>query len=163
MSNLAYVGKHHCKPQVVRTVYGPNQLSYERRGPTQCPVSIRLGVGPQPSFTRANATWEVFLSTNLIHYLPVITTFVAIAFFRVLWKHWQANPSARYVMWWMIGVGLYGLGTFTEAATTIFGWSEPVFRTWYVAGALLGGAPLAKVRFTCCLQSGLRTVSRWPS
>ena len=107
-------------------------------------VSIRLGVGPQPSFTRANATWEVFLSTNLIHYLPVITTFVAIAFFRVLWKHWQANPSARYVMWWMIGVGLYGLGTFTEAATTIFGWSEPVFRTWYVAGALLGGAPLAQ-------------------
>lgn len=47
-------------------------------------------------------------------------------------------------MWWMIGVGLYGLGTLTEALTTIFGWSEPVFRTWYIAGALLGGAPLAQ-------------------
>lgn len=82
--------------------------------------------------------------TNLIHYLPVITTLVAIAFFRVLWKHWRHNPDARYVMWWMIGVGLYGLGTLTEALTTIFGWHEPVFRTWYVAGALLGGAPLAQ-------------------
>ncbi len=84
------------------------------------------------------------MSTNLIHYLPIVTTLVALAFFRVLWKHWQRDPSARYVMWWMIGVGLYGLGTFAEALTTIFGWAEPVFRTWYIAGALLGGAPLAQ-------------------
>ena len=84
------------------------------------------------------------MSTNLIHYLPVVTTVVAVAFFRVLWRHWRRNPSARYVMWWMIGVGLYGLGTLTEAWTTVFGWQEPVFRTWYIAGALLGGAPLAQ-------------------
>lgn len=84
------------------------------------------------------------LSTNLIHYLPVVTTVVAAVFFRVLWQHRQRNPSARYVLWWMIGVGLYGVGTLTEALTTIFGWQELVFRTWYVAGALLGGAPLAQ-------------------
>ncbi len=84
------------------------------------------------------------MSTNLIHYLPVVTTVVAAAFFRVLWRHWRRSPSARYVMWWMIGVGLFGLGTLTEAWTTVFGWQEPVFRTWYVAGALLGGAPLAQ-------------------
>lgn len=84
------------------------------------------------------------MSTNLIHYLPIVTTLVALAFFRVLWKHWQRDPSARYVMWWMIGVALYGLGTFAEALTTVFGWAEPVFRTWYIAGALLGGAPLAQ-------------------
>ena len=84
------------------------------------------------------------MSTTLIHYLPVVTTVVAVAFFRALWKHWRRNPSARYILWWMIGVGLYGLGTLTEASTTIFGWQEPVFRTWYVAGALLGGAPLAQ-------------------
>lgn len=84
------------------------------------------------------------MSTNLIHYLPIVTTVVAAAFFRVLWRHWRRNPSARHVMWWMIGVGLFGLGTLTEALTTVFGWQEPVFRTWYVAGALLGGAPLAQ-------------------
>jgi hypothetical protein len=92
----------------------------------------------------AHAVRERGLSTNLIHYLPIVTTFVAIAFFRVLWLHWRRDPSARYVMWWMIGVGLYGLGTLTEAVTTVFGWQEPVFRTWYIAGALLGGAPLAQ-------------------
>lgn len=84
------------------------------------------------------------VSRNLIHYLPIVTTVAAGIFFRVLWKHWRRNPSVRYVMWWMIGVGLYGLGTLTEALTTVFGWQEPVFRAWYVAGALLGAGPLAQ-------------------
>ncbi|MBT8207935.1 MAG: hypothetical protein HKN07_04290 [Acidimicrobiia bacterium] len=84
------------------------------------------------------------MSTNLLHYLPIASTIVAAAFAYVLYRHWQKNTSARYVMWWMIGIGLYGLGTLTEALTTLFGWNEPVFRTWYVAGALLGGAPLAQ-------------------
>jgi hypothetical protein len=38
----------------------------------------------------------------------------------------------------------YGVGTFTEALTTLVGWREPVFRAWYISGALLGGAPLAQ-------------------
>ncbi len=84
------------------------------------------------------------MSTNLIHYLPVLSTLVAAAFSRVLWRHWQRNPAARYVLWWAIGIALFGLGTLTEALTTVFGWHEPIFRSWYVAGALLGGAPLAQ-------------------
>lgn len=83
------------------------------------------------------------MDTNLLHYLPVVTTVVAIAFTRTLYRRWSANPSARYLLWWMIGVALYGVGTFTEAMTTLFGWSEPMFRAWYISGALLGGAPLA--------------------
>ena len=39
---------------------------------------------------------------------------------------------------------MYGVGTFTEAAVTILGWQEPLFRAWYISGALLGGAPLAQ-------------------
>lgn len=84
------------------------------------------------------------MSSNLIHYIPLVSTAVAAAFTLVLWRHWQRNTSVRYVMWWMIGAALYGLGTATEALTTLFGWHEPIFRTWYVAGALLGGAPLAQ-------------------
>lgn len=84
------------------------------------------------------------MAGDLVLYLPVVTTVVAGAFFVVLWRHWRRNPSARYVMWWMIGIGLYGIGTLTEALTTIFGWQEPVFRMWYISGALLGGAPLAQ-------------------
>ena len=47
-------------------------------------------------------------------------------------------------MWWMIGVGVYGLGTLAEAVTTIFGWNELTFRAWYISGALLGGVLLAQ-------------------
>jgi len=39
---------------------------------------------------------------------------------------------------------MFGLGTLTEALTTLLGWQEPIFRLWYIAGALLGGAPLAQ-------------------
>lgn len=84
------------------------------------------------------------MELGLVHYLPVVTTFVAVGFASILWRHWRQKPGTRYLMWWTIGVGLYGVGTLTEALTTIFGWSEPVFRVWYVSGALLGGAPLAQ-------------------
>ena len=84
------------------------------------------------------------MELSFVHYLPVVTTAVAAAFTSVLYRHWKRKPGARYLLWWMIGVALYGVGTLTEAVTTVFGWSEPVFRSWYVAGALLGAAPLAQ-------------------
>jgi len=91
-----------------------------------------------PLFAQASS-----VNPNPIHYLPIISTVVAFAFMVTLYKRWRQNPSARYLMWWTIGIAMYGLGTLTEALTTVFGWSEPVFRAWYISGALLGGAPLA--------------------
>lgn len=88
----------------------------------------------------------------MINYLPIASTIVAVAFSRVLFLHWRAKPQARHVMWWMIGVMLFGLGTLTEALTTLFGWHEPIFRSWYIAGALLGGAPLAQGTVYLLLQ-----------
>jgi hypothetical protein len=75
--------------------------------------------------------------------VPIVTTVFAVFFTFVLYRHWKAKPK-RYLLWWMIGVALYGLGTLTEAITTVMGWDPFVFRTWYIAGALLGGAPLAQ-------------------
>jgi hypothetical protein len=86
----------------------------------------------------------MFDERSLIHFTPVLTTVVAAFFTVALWKHWRRRPQARYLFWWTVGVALFGLGTLTEGATTIFGWSEPLFRSWYIAGALLGGAPLAQ-------------------
>ena len=80
----------------------------------------------------------------MIRYLPIVSTMVAFPFMVVLWKHWRRNPRARFMLWWTIGIAMYGLGTLVEAATTLLGWHEPLFRTWYIAGALLGGAPLAQ-------------------
>lgn len=47
-------------------------------------------------------------------------------------------------MWWMVGGITYGAGTLAESITTLAGWSEPVFRAWYITGAFLGGVPLAQ-------------------
>ena len=43
-----------------------------------------------------------------------------------------------HLLWWGIGMATYGIGTFTEAYTSIFGWTPAVFRAWYIAGAFLG-------------------------
>lgn len=79
-----------------------------------------------------------------VHYIPVLTTVVAIVFTGVVLQRWRAKGRGAHLLWWAAGLAFYGLGTFTEAYTTLFGWNEPVFRTWYVAGALLGAMPLAQ-------------------
>lgn len=83
-------------------------------------------------------------AANPVAYLPIVTTLIAAGFSVVLHRRWARNRTARHLLWWLIGVVMFGIGTLTEALTTIFGWQEPVFRTWYIAGALLGGAPLAQ-------------------
>lgn len=79
-----------------------------------------------------------------VHYIPILTTIVSIAFASILWRRWRAKPQATYLLWWFLGLATYAAGTITESLTTLFGWSEPVFRAWYITGALLGGAPLAQ-------------------
>ncbi len=80
---------------------------------------------------------------TFVHYFPIVTTGLGLVFAVVLFRHWQRTRTP-YVLWWFLGVVAYAVGTFAEAYTTLFGWQAPIFRTWYVAGALLGGAPLAQ-------------------
>lgn len=56
----------------------------------------------------------------------------------------MGRRPAPHLFWWGLGVAFYGLGTALEASVTLFGWNPFFFRSWYVAGALLGGAPLAQ-------------------
>lgn len=81
---------------------------------------------------------------SFVHYLPILTTVVSVVFATVLYRHWRRKPSALYLAWWTFGVIMYGVGTLTESLTTLLGWNEFVFRSWYISGALLGGAPLAQ-------------------
>jgi hypothetical protein len=81
---------------------------------------------------------------SFVHYIPILTTLLAIPFSVRLYRHWREKPSALYLFWWMLGVVMYGVGTLTESLTTVLGWQEGVFRAWYISGALLGGAPLAQ-------------------
>ena len=81
---------------------------------------------------------------SLVHFIPIVTTLVAILFAPRVLRRWRAKRPAPHLFWWGLGIVLYGVGTFTESWTTLFGWNEWVFRSWYVSGALLGGAPLAQ-------------------
>ena len=78
-----------------------------------------------------------------VHFLPIITTIVALAFAGVVLGRW-VDRRTPHLLWWGVGMLTYAAGTITESVTTLFGWNEPTFRAWYITGALLGGAPLAQ-------------------
>lgn len=83
---------------------------------------------------------------------------LAAVFAAIVLRRWRWRRPAPHLFWWALGIAIYGLGTSAEAYTTIFGWREGVFRGWYVAGALLGGAPLAQG--TVYLMLSRRTAHR---
>jgi hypothetical protein len=84
------------------------------------------------------------MDRQLVHYLPVITTILAFTFSVVLFRHWWAKRQATYLFWWMLGIAVFGLGTLSEGLTTLNGWHEPIFRLWYISGALMGAVFLAQ-------------------
>ena len=80
---------------------------------------------------------------TFVHYIPIVTTVIAVLFAAAVFRRWRAR-GGTHLLWWAIGLAAYGAGTFTEAAVTLIGWHEGLFRAWYITGALLGGAPLAQ-------------------
>jgi hypothetical protein len=84
------------------------------------------------------------MSPDFVHYVPIVTTILCGPFALEIYRRYRAHPERLHLLWWSLGILTYGVGTFTEATTTLLGWREPVFRAWYISGALLGGAPLAQ-------------------
>jgi hypothetical protein len=84
------------------------------------------------------------MSPSAVHFIPIVTTILAVPFSLEIYRRYRQHPERLHLLWWALGIATYGVGTFTEAATTLLGWREPIFRAWYVSGALLGGAPLAQ-------------------
>jgi hypothetical protein len=81
---------------------------------------------------------------EFVHYIPILTTALCGPFALEIYRRYRAHPERLHLLWWSLGILTYGIGTFTEAMTTLVGWREPIFRAWYISGALLGGAPLAQ-------------------
>jgi len=84
------------------------------------------------------------MQPTFVHYIPVVTTILSVPFALEIYRRWRQFPERLHLLWWAIGVAVFGAGTFTEAWTTLFGWNPVIFRGWYISGALLGGAPLAQ-------------------
>lgn len=81
---------------------------------------------------------------SLVHYLPVGSTILSAIFCVVLLRRYFVGSRGTHLLWWAGGVFCYGLGTAIESSITLFGNGEWLFKSWYVAGALLGGYPLAQ-------------------
>jgi len=93
----------------------------------------------------------------LLH-LPIATTVLSAVFATLLFTRYRRNGGGPHLLWWGIGMVTYGIGTTTEGFTTLFGWNPIVFKSWYVAGAFLGGYPLAQGSIYLLMN---RKFARW--
>lgn len=84
------------------------------------------------------------MNPQLVHYIPIATTVLSLVFaFLLLQRYWQRR-SGPHLLWWAVGILCYGLGTAIESAVTLTGNTPNLNKAWYIAGALLGGYPLAQ-------------------
>jgi hypothetical protein len=60
---------------------------------------------------------------ELSRYLPVLTTVISAAFAWVILSRYRIRRRAYHLLWWGIGIGIYGAGTLIESVVTLFGWS----------------------------------------
>jgi hypothetical protein len=78
-----------------------------------------------------------------VHYVPILTTILSLLFLFDIGKRYIAK-GGTHLLWWSIGVFTYGLGTSLESLITLTGNTPLKNKLWYVAGAILGGYPLAQ-------------------
>lgn len=78
------------------------------------------------------------------HYLPILTTVISAFFCLVLIRASMVRRTGPHLNWWAIGAFTYGLGTAIESRITLGGNTVELTKAWYIAGALLGGYPLAQ-------------------
>jgi hypothetical protein len=70
---------------------------------------------------------------NLI--LPLASAVLSLVFALMLFDQWQARRRP-YQLVWALGMLWYGVSAGTEWLGGAFGWSEPLYRAWYLIGAI---------------------------
>ena len=86
---------------------------------------------------------DIFRGLHPVHYLPILTTVFSAYFLAHIFGRYL-RKGGNHLLWWSIGVFTYGVGTFFESVITLWGNSPVLNKSWYVAGAILGGYPLAQ-------------------
>ena len=67
--------------------------------------------------------------------LPLASSLLSLAFFVLLIDQWRTRRRP-YQLIWAIGMLWYALSAGTEFLGGAFGWSEPLYRAWYLIGAV---------------------------
>ena len=78
----------------------------------------------------------------MLHLLPFTSTLVTAAFAVAVFSRYFRRGDA-HLLFWGIGLVLYGLGTFSEAFLGL-AWSPFMLRVWYICGAMLTAAWLGQ-------------------
>jgi hypothetical protein len=78
----------------------------------------------------------------MLHLLSFGSTLVTIAFAVAVFSRYFRRGGA-HLLFWGIGLALYGLGTFSEAFLGL-AWSPFMLRVWYICGAMLTAAWLGQ-------------------
>ncbi|HWH37804.1 MAG TPA: hypothetical protein VNT28_08510 [Candidatus Limnocylindrales bacterium] len=86
--------------------------------------------------------------------LPAITALLAFVFAVALLDQWRERRRGFQLIW-ALGMLFFGIGAGAEAVGAAIGWSEALYRTWYLTGAVFTAAwlglgtafLLAKTRF----------------
>lgn len=107
------------------------------------------------------ATENIFFGRGILHFLPIVTTTVAIFFFNEVFKRYRQRGEGYHLLWWSIGIFCFGMGTFAESWITLLGWNAVIFKFWYIVGALLGGAPLAQGTVWLLLKPKSARILTW--
>ena len=68
------------------------------------------------------------MSSSAVHFIPIVTTLLAVPFALEIFRRYRAHPERLHLLWWALGIATYGVGTFTESLTSVFGWQEPWVR-----------------------------------
>ena len=67
--------------------------------------------------------------------LPLASAVLSLIFALMLLDQWRTRKRA-YQLVWAFGMLWYGISAGTEWFGGAFGWSEPLYRTWYLIGAV---------------------------
>ena len=67
--------------------------------------------------------------------LPLCSSVLSFVFFALLLDQWREKRRS-YQAVWAIGMLWYAISAGTEFLGGAFGWSEPLYRTWYLIGAI---------------------------
>jgi hypothetical protein len=67
--------------------------------------------------------------------LPGVTSVLALVFAVALFDQWRERRGGFQLIW-TFGMLFYGIGSGCEALAASGGWNEPLYRTWYLTGAV---------------------------
>jgi hypothetical protein len=72
---------------------------------------------------------------NPLVWLPGLTSVLALVFSLALFDQWRVRRQPFQLIW-TLGMLFYGIASGCEAIGGAGGWSEPLYKTWYLTGAL---------------------------